>query len=153
MSRCWRLRAKDAFCCYEAEPLPPPHDVQIDVVMFGREAERFFSDLPPFNPSTGTRSAEALARWLTWLMAAPPEPMVPTAIPSTKGTAAAAASGGPGGTTSSVDLTGSGMGFQWLDVCVSVGFLDQRQAEGRPVGSWIMPMIRIVDTVGVAPRS
>ena len=121
--------------------------------MLGKEAERFFSGLPPFNPTTDAKGAEALAKWLSWLMSSPQPPMASGPESAVRSTAAAGSKAAPLLPGGVIDQPGSGVGFQWLDVCVTVGWMDKRSAGLGPDGTWLVPMIRVIDTVAKAPRN
>ena len=131
----------------------PLDNLQIDAIMLGKDAEYFFSGLPPFNPSTDVKGAEALAKRLSWLMSGPQPPMASGPASAARSTVAASSKAPPllpGGVT---DQPGSGVGVQWLDVCVTVGWMDKRRAGLRPDGTWLMPMVRVIDTVAKEPKN
>ena len=113
----------------------------------GMEAERFFAGLPPFDPSKSSKDVRALTHWVDWLGSIAEGGGVAGAVAPGGGGGGVGGSSGSGG--AGLPLPGSGAGCCWLDCCVKLAFLDEGAAAAN--GSWYMPSIRLVQTVGRAP--
>ena len=119
----------------------------------GMEAERFFAGLPPFDPSKSIKDVRALTHWVDWLsrmpLAAEGGGVAGAVVAGGAGSGGGVGgSSGGGGVGAGLPLPGSGAGCCWLDCCVKLAFLDRGTAAN---GSWYMPSIRLVQTVGRAP--
>ncbi len=111
--------------------------MQVEVVLIGRDAEHFFTGLPPFDPH-GAGSSAATGRLdarLAWLTTPPP-------LPSSR----------PQWGEDAAPQPGSGAGCRWLDCCVKLAFLVRPAAAAAAEGgTWQMPCIRLVQTAGRGP--
>ena len=134
-----------------------PTNPQVEAVLIGKSAERFFKNVPPFDPVKDMKSLRCLSTWASWLAVAPPGQVGGVMTASAGGSGEISSNSRKGGDMNpprASPLIGSGAG-RWLDCCVNLAFIerDDEAAAVAENGGWYMPSIRMVHTLGVPPPS